>query len=237
VDGALGAQYRSTGKQLTRSLDVLCDFTSAAGVLLRDATEGRQATRRPERVPERQHDSSQARCAWRVRRDALLTLPKWRPASEVSKASRRTPELSGDLGLWVTPHAGIDLITFARSVKSGKRTLESAAGPLEPVTLEASGKNSGAVASGDPQNVSIFGNITILPVSWKPGRHGLARTLFEILSFRPVRMRTQVLVWSLVRKATYTFPPSKLEWEAPSSQSDLRERRDGRQIPRALLDE
>ena len=30
----------------------------------------------------------------RVRRDALLTSPQWRPASEVSKASRLTPELS-----------------------------------------------------------------------------------------------------------------------------------------------
>jgi hypothetical protein len=51
----------------------------------------------------------------------------------------------------------------------------------------------------------------LLPVNWKPGRHGLASTLFEILSFRPVRMRTQVLVWSLARKASYTFPmPRKL---------------------------
>jgi mannose-6-phosphate isomerase-like protein (cupin superfamily) len=32
-----------------------------------------------------------------------------------------------------------------------------------------------------------------------------------VLSFWPVRMRTQVLVWSLARKASYTFPmPRKL---------------------------
>ena len=51
-----------------------------------------------------------------------------------------------------------------------------------------------------------FGSIALVPINWKPGRYGLARTLFEILSFQPVRMRTQVLVWSLARKASYTFP-------------------------------
>ena len=37
----------------------------------------------------------------------------------------------------------------------------------------------------------------------KPGRFGIASTLFEILSFRLVRMRTQVLVWRLARRAAY----------------------------------
>ena len=111
-----------------------------------------------------------------------------------------------DPGLWVTSHSGIDLITFTGSINTGKRILESAAGPLKPLTLEAEGNDSKAVAGADPKNVAIFGSITIVPVNWKPGRHGLARTLFEILSFWPVRMRTQVLVWSLARKASYTFP-------------------------------
>jgi acyl-CoA reductase-like NAD-dependent aldehyde dehydrogenase len=111
-----------------------------------------------------------------------------------------------DLGPWVTSHSGINLITFTRSLNTGKRILESAAGPLKPVTLEAGGNDSRAVAIADPKNVAIFGSITVVPVNWEPGRHGLARTLFEILSFPPVRMRTQVLVWSLARKASYTFP-------------------------------
>jgi DNA-binding transcriptional ArsR family regulator len=46
----------------------------------------------------------------------------------------------------------------------------------------------------------------LVPVNCKPGRYGLASKLFEILSFQPVRMRTQVLVWSLARKASKTFP-------------------------------
>jgi acyl-CoA reductase-like NAD-dependent aldehyde dehydrogenase len=111
-----------------------------------------------------------------------------------------------DLGPWMTSHVGIDLITFTRSINTGKRVLESAASPLKPVPLDAGGNVSRAVASADPKNVAIFGSITVVPINWQPGRHGLARTLFEILSFRPVRMRTQVLVWSLARKASYTFP-------------------------------
>jgi acyl-CoA reductase-like NAD-dependent aldehyde dehydrogenase len=114
--------------------------------------------------------------------------------------------VTGGLWPWVTSHSGIDLVTFTRSINTGKRVLESAAGALKPVTLEAGGIDSRAVASADPKNVALFGSITIVPVNWKPGRHGLARTLFEILSFRPVRMKTQVLVWSLARKASYTFP-------------------------------
>jgi hypothetical protein len=52
---------------------------------------------------------------------------------------------------------------------------------------------------------ALFGSIVLLPVTWKPGRHGLASTLFEILSFQPRRIRTQVLVWSSARKASYDF--------------------------------
>jgi acyl-CoA reductase-like NAD-dependent aldehyde dehydrogenase len=111
-----------------------------------------------------------------------------------------------DLGPWVTSQVGIDLITFTRSINTGKRVLESAAGPLKPAPLEAGGNVSRAVASADPENVAIFGSVTVVPINWQSGRHGLARTLFEILSFRPARMKTQVLVWSLARKASYTFP-------------------------------
>ena len=52
-----------------------------------------------------------------------------------------------------------------------------------------------------------------LPVNCKAGRDGLARTLFEILSFRPVRMRTRILVWSLARKASYAFPRRATHFE------------------------
>ena len=62
-----------------------------------------------------------------------------------------------------------------------------------------------AVADADPGKIALFGSMALVPVNWRPGRHGLASTLFEILSFRPVRMRTQVLVWSLARKASYDF--------------------------------
>jgi hypothetical protein len=106
----------------------------------------------------------------------------------------------------MTSHSGIDLIVFTRSTNIGKPVLESAAGTLEPVTLELGGNDSKAVANADPEKIALFGSIALVPVNWKPGRYGLASTLFEILSFRPVRMRTQVLVWSLARKASYTFP-------------------------------
>ncbi len=110
-----------------------------------------------------------------------------------------------DLWPWMTSHSGIDLITFTRSTNIGKPVLESAAGTLEPVTLELGGNDSRAVAEADPEKIALFGSIALVPVHCKPGRYGLASTLFEILSFRPVRMRTQVLVWSLARKASYTF--------------------------------
>ena len=110
-----------------------------------------------------------------------------------------------DLWPWMTSLSGIDLISFTRSTNLGKPVLESAAGTLEPDTLELGGNDSRALADADPEKIALFGSLALVPVNWKPGRHGLASTLFEILSFRPVRMRTQVLVWSLARKASYDF--------------------------------
>jgi hypothetical protein len=79
--------------------------------------------------------------------------------------------------------------------------LDSAVGQLEP-----GANHSRAVVDADPEKIAFFGSIMLVPVSWKPGRFGLAGTLFEILSFRPVRMRTQVLVWRLARKASNVYP-------------------------------
>jgi acyl-CoA reductase-like NAD-dependent aldehyde dehydrogenase len=107
---------------------------------------------------------------------------------------------------WMTSDSGIDLITFTRSATTRKPVLESDASAHRPVTLELAGNDARTVANAEPEKIAIFGSLTPVPVSWKPGRHGLASTLFEILSFRPVRMRTQVLVWSLARKASYTCP-------------------------------
>jgi acyl-CoA reductase-like NAD-dependent aldehyde dehydrogenase len=104
-----------------------------------------------------------------------------------------------DLWPWMMSHLGIDLITFTRSTNIGKAVLESAAG------LELEGNHPRAVADPDPEKIALFGSIALVPVNWKPGRYGLASTLFEILSFRPVRMRTQVSVWSLARKASNHF--------------------------------
>jgi acyl-CoA reductase-like NAD-dependent aldehyde dehydrogenase len=109
---------------------------------------------------------------------------------------------------WLTSHSGIDLITFTRSTNIGKPLSESATGTLRPVTLELGGNNSKAVADNDSEKLALFGRIALVPINCKPGRHGLASTLFKILSFRPVRIRTQVLVWSLARKASKTFQPS-----------------------------
>jgi acyl-CoA reductase-like NAD-dependent aldehyde dehydrogenase len=106
---------------------------------------------------------------------------------------------------WITSHSGIDLITFTGSTNIGKPVLESAAGTLKPVTLELGESDSRAVTDTDPERIARFGSIALVPFNCKQGRYGLASTLFEILSFRPVRMRTQVLVWSLARKASYTF--------------------------------
>ncbi len=111
-----------------------------------------------------------------------------------------------DLWPWRTSHSGIELITFSRSANVGKRVSESAAGTLRPVTLELGGNDSRAVPDTDPEKIARFGRIALVAVNCKPGRYGLASTLFEILWFQPVRMRAQVLVWSLARKASKTFP-------------------------------
>jgi Aldehyde dehydrogenase family len=109
-----------------------------------------------------------------------------------------------DLWPWLTSHSGIDLITFTRSANIVERASESATATLRPATLELR-NDSRAVADVDSEKLALFGTTALVPVTCRPGRYGLASTLFEILSFRPVRMRTQVLVWSLARKASYTF--------------------------------
>jgi acyl-CoA reductase-like NAD-dependent aldehyde dehydrogenase len=115
--------------------------------------------------------------------------------------------VTGGHGLWpwLTSDSGIDLIIFARWTNIGKHISKSAPGAPKPLTRERGGNNFGAVIDADPEKLAVFGSIALVPVTCKPGRYGLASTLFEILSFRPVRMRTQVLVWSLARKASYTF--------------------------------
>jgi hypothetical protein len=115
--------------------------------------------------------------------------------------------VTGGHDLWprMKSHSGIDLITFTRSTNIGKPLSQSATGTLRPATMELGGNDSKAVADNDPAKIALFGRVALVPVNCKPGRYGLASTLFEILSFRPVRMRTQVLVWSLARKASKTF--------------------------------
>jgi acyl-CoA reductase-like NAD-dependent aldehyde dehydrogenase len=113
-----------------------------------------------------------------------------------------------DLWPWMTSHSGIDLITFTRSTNIGKRILESAAGTLKPMTRELEGNDAGPSVDADAEKVGLFGTIVLFPVNWKPGRWGLAGTLFEILSFQPGFIRTQVLAWGLARKASKTFPSS-----------------------------
>jgi acyl-CoA reductase-like NAD-dependent aldehyde dehydrogenase len=115
-----------------------------------------------------------------------------------------------DLWPWQTSHSGIDLITFTRSTNKAKRVSESAAGTLRPTTLESRGDERRAVADTDQEKIAFFGRVALVPINCKPGRYGLASALFEILRFRPVRTRTQVLLWSLARRASYTFPPRKL---------------------------
>jgi acyl-CoA reductase-like NAD-dependent aldehyde dehydrogenase len=111
-----------------------------------------------------------------------------------------------DLWPWLTSHSGIDLINFTRSKIIGGGSSESAVATRRPVTLNQAGNDSKAVAGVDPEQAALFGSVALVPVNCKAGRDGLASTLFEILSFRPVRMRTQILVWSLARKASYAFP-------------------------------
>jgi hypothetical protein len=44
-----------------------------------------------------------------------------------------------------------------------------------------------------PEKIALFGSIALVPVNWRPGRYGLATTLFEILSFRPVRKHDNLI--------------------------------------------
>jgi hypothetical protein len=66
-----------------------------------------------------------------------------------------------------------------------KRILESAAGTLKPITRELEGNDARAFADADAEKIGLFGTIVLFSVNWKPGRWGLAGTLFEILSFQP----------------------------------------------------
>jgi acyl-CoA reductase-like NAD-dependent aldehyde dehydrogenase len=109
-----------------------------------------------------------------------------------------------DLWPWTTWHSGIDLIVFTRNV--GKPVMKSAPERLEPFTFELAGSGSKRIVNASQEKSAVFGSIALGPITWNPGRYGLARTLFEILSFQPGSMRAQVLVWSLARKASYSFP-------------------------------
>jgi acyl-CoA reductase-like NAD-dependent aldehyde dehydrogenase len=111
---------------------------------------------------------------------------------------------------WQTSHSGIDLITFTRSTNKAKRVSESGAGALRSTALEPREDGRRAVVNTDQEKIAFFGRVALVPINCKPGRYGLASALFEILRFRPVRTRTQVLVWSLARRASYTFPLCKL---------------------------
>jgi acyl-CoA reductase-like NAD-dependent aldehyde dehydrogenase len=104
-------------------------------------------------------------------------------------------------------HSGIDLITFTRSTNKAKRVSESTDGTPRPTTLEPRGDERRAVADTNQEKIAFFGRVALVPINRKPGRYGLARALFEVLRFQPVRTRTQVLVWSLARRASYTLPP------------------------------
>jgi acyl-CoA reductase-like NAD-dependent aldehyde dehydrogenase len=113
-----------------------------------------------------------------------------------------------DLWPWMTSHSGIDLIAFTRSTNIGKRILESPAGTLKPMTRELEGDDARASVDPDAEKIGLFGTIALFPINWKPGRWGLAGTLFEILSFQPGFITTQVLAWGLARKTSKTFPIS-----------------------------
>jgi acyl-CoA reductase-like NAD-dependent aldehyde dehydrogenase len=110
---------------------------------------------------------------------------------------------------WMKSRAEIDLITFTRSENVGGRVPDSDAGTLEPFTVRLGGNVSEPVANAKAEENSVFGSIALVPITWEPGRYGLARTLFEILSFERTGIRAQVLVWSLARKASYGFPKSE----------------------------
>ena len=110
-----------------------------------------------------------------------------------------------DLWPWKTAHSETDLITFTRATTIGKHVSKSAAETLKPVMRERGGHGPRMVPDGDPEKAALFGSIALFPVNWNLGRYGLASTLFELLSFQPVLIRTQVLVWRLARKASYDF--------------------------------
>jgi aldehyde dehydrogenase (NAD+) len=111
-----------------------------------------------------------------------------------------------DLWPWMTSHSGIDLIAFTRPTNTAKRILESAAGALKPMTRELEENSARASADADAEKIGLFGTTVLFPVNWKPGRWGLAGTLFEILSFQPGFITPQVLAWGLARKSSKTFP-------------------------------
>ena len=98
-----------------------------------------------------------------------------------------------DVGPEMMSHSGIDLVTVTMSATIEKPALPHPAGTDE----------LGAIAG--PGTNTLFGSI-VVPIFRKPGQYGLASMLFDILSFQPARMKTQVLVWSLARKASYTHP-------------------------------
>lgn len=96
-------------------------------------------------------------------------------------------------------HPGIDLITFTMSATKEKLGLPHLADIAEFGTINSSrfthsGRNT------------PLGSVVVVPMVRNAGRCGLASMLFDILSFQPKRMKTQVLVWSLARKASYTYP-------------------------------
>jgi acyl-CoA reductase-like NAD-dependent aldehyde dehydrogenase len=114
---------------------------------------------------------------------------------------------SNNFGFGTTSLPEFDLITFTRSADPVAPAAESPSDALAPKE-EESITDPGRIASVVTTLLrnKLFGSIEAIPTIRKPGRHGLASALFEILSFQPTRMKTQVLVWRLARKASYTFP-------------------------------
>jgi aldehyde dehydrogenase (NAD+) len=114
---------------------------------------------------------------------------------------------SNDLGFGTTSVPEFDLTRFTRSANRVDPAAESTSGALAPEEGESI-TDPGKIGSGVTRLLrnKLFGSIETIQATRKPGRHGLASALFEILSFRPTRMKTQVLVWRLARKASYTFP-------------------------------
>ncbi|MBV9878083.1 MAG: aldehyde dehydrogenase family protein [Verrucomicrobia bacterium] len=94
---------------------------------------------------------------------------------------------------------GIELITFSSSANIAALGL---AQPTPAGKLESSTSGLVPDAGGNP----LLGRIALLPIIREAGRHGLASMLFNILSFQPTRIISQVLVWSLTRRASYTCP-------------------------------